>query len=82
MNLMHPHLFKKNRNQSCPKKMIKKHANTLDVPSKCHGVNINIFEVNFFFFLKKKRNKQTRSLISSKSCEMNNFLVIPELCAF
>ena len=31
---MHSHLFKKNLNQSRPKKMVNKHANTLDVPLK------------------------------------------------
>ena len=45
---MHPHLFKKKWNQSCPKKIIKKYANTLDVPFKevpmCkHKHDINIF---------------------------------------
>ena len=41
---MHPHLFKKNPNQSCPKKMINKYAKTLDVlcSSKQHGVNIKM----------------------------------------
>ena len=28
---MHPYVFKKNPNQSCPKKMINKYANTYDV---------------------------------------------------
>ena len=59
---MHPHLFKKNPNQSCPKKMINKYANTLDVPFKLvpwrkHKHDIKIFEKRFFFEKKQANAK-------------------------
>ena len=46
---MHLHLFKKNPNQSCPKKMTNKHANSLDALFKKarwrkHKYDINISE--------------------------------------
>ena len=51
--------------------------------SNRHDININMiltfFEVKKFFL---RRNKQARSCICSKNCEINNFLQILELCAF
>ena len=56
VDLMHPHFFKKNPNQSCPKKKINKYANTLDALFKYmfkrHSGNINmttVFEITIFF---------------------------------
>ena len=77
VDLTHPHLFQKNPNQSCPKKMINKYANTC-CSSKRHGVNINMtltfFEVKKFF-LKRKKQRQKFDLF--KNCEMSNFLELP-----
>ena len=81
---LHYCTFKKNPNQSFPKKMINKYANRLDVlfkkaPWRKHKHDINIFWGENFFW---KMNKQRQSLICLKSCEMNNFLAILEFCAF
>ena len=48
VDLLHPHLFKKNPNQLYPKKMVNKHANALLVsfnkaPLRNHKHNVNIF---------------------------------------
>ena len=60
---MHPHLFKKNPNQSCPKKMINKYAYTLDVlfkqaPWRKHKYDINIFWGGNIFLKKKETTEK------------------------
>ena len=82
VNLMHPHLFKKNPNQSWPKKMINKYAKTLDALFKQAQWRKCEHDINIFWGAFLKRNKRRQSLICLKYCEMNNILAILELCAF
>ena len=82
---MHSLLFKKNSNQSFPKKMINKYTNILDVlcSSKHPSVNIK-HDINIFggktLFFEKKQTKAKSDLF--KICKKNNFLASLELYAF
>ena len=41
---MHPHLFKKNPNQSCPKKKINKYENMLETKKKQTKGKLDLFK--------------------------------------
>ena len=55
---MHPHLFKKNLNQSRPKKMVNKYANKLDVTFKYGSWRKHKYDINIFWGVKKKKKKK------------------------
>ena len=73
---MHPNLFKKNLNQSFPKKMINKYTNILDVlcSSKHPSVNIK-HDINIFWGKKIVfEKKQTKAKFDMfKTCKKTNF---------